>query len=103
MRRIQSERREFLESVEDVVRRFIPDLIQAFRFFNEFNQRVRKGIDGRVHLDQHEVYLRRQAVRYLYDAGFNPAEIANRLGIPVKHAYNGIARHPKSKGRGSKS
>jgi len=103
MRRIPSEKREFLESVEEAVRRFIPDLIQAFTFFNELNQRVRKGIDGRVHLDQHVVYLRRQAVRYLYDAGFNPAEIANRLRIPIKHVYNDLARHGKRKIPGSKS
>jgi len=87
---VSVETKESVESVEQVLRRFIPDLVTAFKCFYALNGVVNKRSYGETHLGAVLVHFRRKVVAYLFDSGFNPAEIANRLRIPVMDVYNDV-------------
>jgi len=90
MSKVSVETKESVESVEQVLRRFIPDLVTAFKCFYALNGVVNKDSHGKTHLGAVFVHFRRKVVAYLFDSGFNPAEIANRLRISIKDVYNDL-------------
>jgi DNA-directed RNA polymerase specialized sigma24 family protein len=92
MPRQSDEAKEFAESVEEVLRRFIPDLVTAFKCLYALDGVAKKDDRGRTHLRLALVPLRRKVVAYLFESGFNPAEISNRLRIPIMDVYNDIRR-----------
>jgi hypothetical protein len=96
MPKVSVEAREGVESAKRVVRRFIPNLETAFRFVYDIDGVVKKDGQGRSNLKLLLISLRRETVKYLFESGFNPAEIANHLRIPIMDVYNDIRRTRKS-------
>ena len=92
MPRQSIEAKEFAESVERVLRRFIPDLVAVFRCLYALDEVIKKDAQGRSNLRVMLIPIRRKVVAYLFESGFNPAEIANRLRIPIKDVYNDVVR-----------
>jgi hypothetical protein len=93
------ETREAAESVKRIVEQFIPDMVLGFKFLNNLNSVVKKDARGRAHFRPYLVHYRRIVVRSLHDCGFNPAEIANRLRIPIKDVYHDISALRKKQRR----
>lgn len=85
------ETKETLESVERAVRLVIPDLVLGFKLLNDIDALVRKDAEGRTSFHPYVVHYRRTVVEYLHDGGFDPAEIGNRLRIPIKDVYHDIS------------
>lgn len=84
--------REFEESVETVeqaIRRFVPDSMSQYRLMISLEKSLERDDRGRVQFKTYAIAWRRRVVRELLKS-LTQTEIAEKLGVPVATVQNDV-------------
>lgn len=84
-----SDIQEEIESVKEILDKYIPSPRSQHHFFKSLQERLNCDDHGKISFKPHVIASRRRLVLSLFK-GNNHKEIANELGIPVDTVYNDL-------------